>query len=937
MQEHATQGTPHPATAFPPWLTVAKVYPPSQRLDALARRGLELRLNEGLSKLATIVSAPAGYGKSTLIANWLRQLPDNAATCCWLAIDEDDNDDLQLLTYLAFSLSRAGVLQPTYQDSNAFRGELTSRQILSLIQHSIDAWPGRVLLVIDDFEKLRPATISAIIQPLLRYAPRNLHLCIATRDDSELDVSRHEVDGQVQRLDPTALQFTLPEIQEIFSDQLPAAAAEEVYRRTRGWPVAVQMLRSALASERDHERVLQELGRDTGTLSAYLAHQILESLEESDRQFLMSVAPLERVDCQLANHVLEVDDSLQRIHRLQHLHSLIRPISGPGDIFQLHPLLREHLYRRLQIQDPARLRHLHARIAGWHAHESDLVNAVRHCVLADNPGSAIDIIESMGTISLWLREGITRIRTALGLLDTRVIGTSPLLLLLQSIIEVKDGLVFRALQTFREAEQLARDDAAISATEIPDTLLNELRQIDAYLAIYAGRRIRETSYQALLESTPRIDRQDPERRAFHYNLMCVVHTQQGDFRSARHFAREAIRNFREIGSLYGESYLYFHLGDASFAEGESARAEELYRVGLDIARRKFSEDKGLRLIGHVLLFELLDELDRDEISLMVLRQLPRELEAREAWFDIYLAGYCTVSNIEYRRSGLKPALRLLDRAMKYADQQRLARLEDLLQCQRIELLVRAGKHRAARAVLTNSGISLEAYRSGDGKEAAWRERDVAALAISRLLLAEGRSREALAELEHFSAQALEQGRLRSSIRYAMLMAQAALALDDREQAREHTERGLALSRRTGFVRALVDDAGPLDNLIALYLEHSEDLNPGLLNHAVAIRERLLAPATGGSTKPLLSKREQEVLALLTLGAANKVIARDLDLSENTVRFHLKNIFAKLNVRNRVQAVSKASMLGLTAVDPAPEDTGAPAVSCLSGAQSPAPS
>tara|TARA_R110002110_G_scaffold61225_5_gene172078 strand:- start:13131 stop:15899 length:2769 start_codon:yes stop_codon:yes gene_type:complete len=909
MQEHAPEDTPRPTTAFPPWLALAKVYPPSQRVDVLARRGLELRLNEGLSKRATIVSAPAGYGKSTLLANWLRQLPDSTATCCWLALDEDDNDDLQLLTYLAFSLSRAGVLQPTYQDSNAFHGELTPRQILNLIQRSIEACTGRVLLVIDDFEKLLPASIEAIMQPLLRYAPENLHLCIATRDDSALDLSRLEVNGEVQRLDATALQFTLPEIREIFSGQLPAAVAEEIYRRTRGWPVAVQMLRSALATERDHERVLQELGRDAGTLSAYLAHQILEGLEDPDRQFLMSVAPLERVDCPLADHVREAGDSLQRIHRLQHLHSLIRPLSGPGDIFQLHPLLRDHLYRRLQIEDPARLRHLHSRIADWYARESDLVNAVRHCVLAGDPARAIGIIESMGAISLWLREGITRIRTALGLLDTMVIGASPLLLLLQSIIEVKDGLVFRALQTFREAERLVLDDGAAQAAGVPETLLNELRQIDAYLAIYAGRRIRETSYQALLESTARIDRQDPERRAFHYNLMCVVHTQQGDFRSARHFAREAIRSFREMGSLYGESYLYFHLGDASFAEGETAKAEELYRNGLDMARRKFSEDKGLRLIGHVLLLELLDELDRDDMSLTVLRQLPRELEAREAWFDIYLAGYCTASNIEYRRSGLKPALRLLERAMKYADQQRLARLEDLLQCQRVELLVRAGKHRAARALVADSGISLEAYRSGDGNEAAWRERDVAALAISRLLLAEGRSQEALAELAHFSAQAREQGRLRSSIRYALLMAQAAHALGDRDRAREHTGEVLALSLRTGFIRALVDDAGPLEDLIDLYLARSEGLDARLVNHAVRFRERLRGPATGAVTQPLLSKREQEVMALLALGAANKVIARDLDLSENTVRFHLKNIFAKLNVQNRVQAVSKASLLG----------------------------
>ncbi|WP_290741286.1 LuxR C-terminal-related transcriptional regulator [Haliea sp.] len=899
---------------FPPWLVPAKVYPPVPRVDVLIRRGLELKLNEGLSRQATILRAPAGYGKSTLLSSWLQHLPCEAAACCWLALDEDDDDERQLLVYLAFSLYQAGVLRLGEDDGVTLQGEVVPRQILTLIQRSIEALSEPVLLILDDFEQLSGSTVRSVIQRLLRYAPENLHLFVATRDDSALDVSRLEVEGAVLRVDAAALQFTLPEIRELFADQLPAGVIEDIYRRTGGWPVVVQMLRSALSSERDHDRLLQELDSDAATLSAYLAHQILDGLAPADQQFLMSLSPLERVDCVMADFVREATDSLARVHQLKHLHCLIRSISSPGETVELHPLLRDHLYRRLQLQAPELLRRLHGRIAEWHARELDLVNAVRHSVLADEPDRAIDIIESMGAISLWLREGITRIRLALRLLNPEVIGRSPLLLLLQAIIEVKDGMVFKASQTYRSAEHLAVGDQSIRPSSASGALLNDFRQIDAYLAIYSGHQIQETSYRALLDSTAEIDREGPGCRAFHYNLLCVVHTQQGDFRSARLYAREAIRNFREIGSLYGESYLYFHQGDASFAEGKSDSAEKLYRKGLDIARRKFGEDKGIRLIGHVLMLELMDELGRDDFSLSVLRQLPRELEAREAWFDIYLAGYCTASNIEFRRSGLVSALRLLDKAMKYADQQRLARLEDLLVCQRIELLVRAGQLKAARSLVSDSGMKLADYRQGDGKQAAWRERDVAALAMCRLLFAEGRGREALVELEYFSEDARHQGRLRSLLRYTLLMAQAAWAIGEETDAQGYMAEALTLSEHTGFIRPLLDEGAYLDELITLVLT-GQALSEHTVQHALSIQKRFTAAEVRDkSVTVTLSAREQEIMTLLAVGASNKSIARDLDLSENTVRFHLKNVFRKLNVHNRVQAVMQASLLLSTGSD-----------------------
>lgn len=900
--------------AFPPTLSAARVAPPPPPANALPRDGLARRLTDARGARIILLTAAAGYGKSTLLAQWYDMLLAGDTLPCWLTMNGSDNTPGQLLTYLTFSvcaaLARAGITDiPDIPETST--GSADTEALVNRLHYAVARAGSDTLLILDDFHVLDETAVREVMEPLMRLAPPNLTLCFAGRNDGALDVSRLEAAGAVARIAQAALPFTRQDLSECFAQALSAQESAEAHERSRGWPVAVQLLARAFDQERDLGRALRNLGSEDGPLADYIEHQVLASLNEGQRRFLRDVSLLPEFDTGLADTLRDSDDALQHLHALRVLRPLLTPVDELPGTYRLHPLLREHLYRQLAQVDAQRLRALHARAATWCMEHDDLVNATRHSIAAGDPERVVTMIEDLGGISLWLREGITRIRSAMALLDEKSVVNSVRLLLLRCVIQVKDGHVFEAGKTFLAAERARRREH--TAGDSPETVADyEIVVVEAYLALYAGRRVRETSYRQLLDSTDYIDPLDYDRLGFHYTLLCVLHTQQGDFASAKRHARDAIRVFRLMDSLYGENYIYFHAGDIAFAEGDGEQADASYRHGLELAKRHFQEDKGLRLIGHVLLIELLDELGREDYSLSILRSIPRELEAREAWFEIYAAGYCTVSGIELRSNGLQAALRLLDRAGRYSEAQQLGHLGALLLCQRVELLLRAGKVSRARDLWQKQGLETSNFLvpTLQLEDAGWREIDAAALAEGHLLLAEGRWNEVLEKTSPFAVEARKQGHLRSVLRYDLLLCLARAGLQETDAALDALAGVLAQSEESGFLRALLDAGDLLDDLLTQFIrdQHTD----GLIAHAQSILDRRRRERGAAPKNPGLSRREREVVTLVADGQSNKQIARALDVSENTVRFHMKNLFAKLSVQNRTEAARQARERGLVA-------------------------
>ena len=417
---------PEIISLFPIWLMRSKVYPTRQRVDVLQRPSLIKQLDASLDATLSLVCAPAGYGKSTLYADWRNKLLLGSVKACWLSLEQEDNDTFQLLTYIAYSLYEGGVDFSGAGVTEKFHfSDLSARTLLNIIQRVIEAEDEKIVLIFDDFENLNEETIDRVIQPLLTYAPANLHIAVASRDDRRLKVAKLEMEGLALRLPARSLNFTADELRLFFEDYLPTETIGEIQRLTEGWPVAVQMLRSSVKADRDIDRVLASMTSSSSVITTYLSEQIFRGLDSNLQNFLMDISLMDGISCELADYLRKTDDSEALFDACHTLSTLVLPVEQVRNTCRLHPLFREYLHHKLLITRADRASTLHLRAANWFAGKGNLVRAVRHAVQAGNSRRALEIIEQQGGVILWLREGLTRLRTALGLLDENTIAASP--------------------------------------------------------------------------------------------------------------------------------------------------------------------------------------------------------------------------------------------------------------------------------------------------------------------------------------------------------------------------------------------------------------------------------------------------------------------------------------------------------------------------------
>lgn len=890
------------------WLLRSKVSPTRQRVDLLERPSLTLKLSQSLDATLSLIHAPAGYGKSTLLSNWRSVLLDEGHSVCWLSLGKQDNDAMHLLTYIAFSLAEGGVgIDADGTGLDRPVSDLSERDFLSLIIHFIAEHPGRVILILDDFENLGSEVVDTVIRPLLDYAPDNLHVAIATRDDSQLRISNLEARGQAVRFGASQLRFTPIELNDFLSGELASQTIQKLFEVTEGWPVAIQMIRSAVQVDNDIERIMGDLAGDAAHVAAYLSEEVLNNLDAGVQDFLMDISVVDRLDCAFADHLRGREDAHRQFSRARALETLVLPVDSVESTFRLHPLFREHLYERLSITRPDRFHALHLRAADWFADQGDLVEAVRYCVLAGEPEHAVEIVDRLGGVMIWFKEGLTRLRAIMGLLEEEIVLRDWRLAMIQCLLYIKDGQVNQARQLF-DAVTTRTDVAAGELTELGESPhIHEFVIMEIVISIYEGKPISQSFCRQLEAKVASLDQREYAVRSNLLTFLCVGYLQRGEFREARRFGKEAIPAFMASGSLYGTAYIYFHLGDIAFAEGNSAEAARSYQHGLELAKKHFNDDQGMKLVANILISELNYELGDSDGIPAVARSTPRLLERHEAWFDIYAAGYTTSAHREFEDYGIDAALAIVDRAVEYAELNRLFRLTKLLDCLRIELLLRAGMVVEARVVLQRSDIDIDEYRSTSENLIAWRERDVAVAAITRLLIGEGKFDEALSLLTHFSRQARSAGHIRARMKYQLLLAIVHGGLDDLDERDRYLDAALALFARSRYVRPFIDHSEELEPMIGQYLQRHRRHGEAEANVAQAktIMRRFGDSEKQDTDEPILSPRECEVLQELVQGFSNKVIARKIDVSESTVRFHLRNIFVKLNVSSRLQAATVA--------------------------------
>ena len=885
------------ATHDVPWMFIGKLEPPQQHVATAQRTGLLERLDRALRGPVTLVLSPPGFGKTTLLAQWWHRLRQNPVTyAAWLTLDENDSEVTRFVSGLILSAGQAGV--------NLGSLELTASEqipdanvkptVAALIER-VRAYRQRLVIILDDYHRVHSAAVDAVVEGLIRDASETVHVVVCGRDRPRLAVADLAARGLATVLDARDLMLTLPEVAAILGTELSEGELAVLHTKTEGWAVALQLAKLWLDRATNRTERIRGFSGRCGELAHYLLEQVLHDLPPELQSFLLDTSVLERFNADLSDAVRAQSDSRALLQRLEHFDALLVPLDAEREWFRYHHLFADFLRQHLSTQEPGRIAVLHSRASRWLAATDDLLEAVKHAHRAGDSGFAIEIAGAAGGWQLIVSRGTGLVRNLLKNFSAQEIRDSPLLELAQAYVQMKLGDLDGAWETLVHLE---------SHTDLSPLLQRDRMIITALLRTYCDEIGDPEWLTTLNTETDKLPSSDLLGRGTLHALVALGALAVGDFSYAERQSRMAIREMRSAGCVLGLTYCYFHLGQAHFYRGRLREAESLYREALVTAAENHGSDNALKAVGNALLARVLYWRGENmSAARVLLRAALPVLETHNTWRDVYAAAYQTAIAIECAEGQFDAALAMVERAVTSAETRGLRRLHELTHCWRLDVFVDSGLTREAAQLVRDA--NLEELSRHEGEPSDWSLRRSLTISLARWYLHCGQSAPALELLRPVRASYPASDQDVSGAQLDVLLALAYKQRGDAAPAIAHFESALQYVYAEGALRVFLDMGSSVEPLLQLGLQRNREFvlsssQRDLINRLLAaLRTR---PPDGPDD---LTTREFNVLRELCRGHSNKTIGRRLDLSENTVKFHLKSIYRKLGVESRAAAIASA--------------------------------
>jgi LuxR family maltose regulon positive regulatory protein len=852
----------------------------------------------------TLVSASAGFGKTTLIAEWARRLASGpaAGAVCWLSLDEAESDPARFFTYLLAALKGAGSTIGRATQAMLRNPQPTPAEALlaSLINDLAKA-PGQIVLILDDYHLIQALAVHEQLGFLIEHQPPQLLVVLATREDPPLPLARLRARNQVVELRQSDLEFTPVEAAEFLRQtaavELTDADIDLLYRRTEGWVAGLQLAALSLQHPEDVNRMLAAPGEPHRFILDYLLDEVYRRQLPEVQEFLLLTSILDRLTAALCRAITGQEDSAGLLQRLERANLFLVPLDQARDWYRYHRLFGDLLRHRLQVERPELVRSLHARASRWYAANGFPADAVRHALAARDWDWAAELIVHGADAGL-LQQG--HLATLLDWLesfpDEYVRGNADLACELSWPL-ILTGQLDRAARLVNLAEQATADSASDPA------LPGNIAAARAHIARVRGdqKAAIELSERALalLPASTTLD-----RSGLSLNVG-LARWYQGRLVEAEEKLADAQSEATQSGNQYVEVVASTFRARVLIARGRLREAAD--------ACRRLTHGEGVPSVIALVHYGL-GRLQYEWNDLLAAEELARrglELSQQSGGPELEAAGHVLLALVQQARGDYAAANGALEAAGPLLQQPGVSPAGHLHYLMGRIIAALAEGDLPAAAQLIEQIPEPEAAGS-------FPEYLPLLLARARFHLVAGWPARAAEQ-----AQAVRELAAASGWAYVALQASALLAVATQDTRAALAILGEALARAEPehLVRTFIDLGAPMAALLR------EACVQGV---AAEYAGRLLAAATGeahqtvaggrpdrATPKPAavepegpFSGRELDVLRLLGTGQTNQEIAQALFISVNTVKTHLEHIYGKLAVGNRRQAVTRARQLGL---------------------------
>jgi LuxR family transcriptional regulator, maltose regulon positive regulatory protein len=875
-----------------------KFYVPPIRSIQIARPRLSDLINAGLDRALILVSAPAGYGKTTLVSNWLKETKIPSA---WLSLDGGDNDPIRFLQYLVAALKS---IAPGIEDN--LLGMLPGirpaqfEDVINQLANELASVSNPFVLVLDDFHVIHSEAVQKIISYLLEHLPPRMHLALLTRTDPPLPLSRLRVRNQLLDIRVDQLRFTQAEtavfLNEAMGLTLTANDLSALERRTEGWIAGLQLAALSMQSCEDIHGFVSAFTGSHHYVMDYLAEEVLRLQPKQVSTFLLQTSILDRLCGPLCEAVVDASttepvDGQAILEDLEEMNLFTIPLDDERRWYRYHHLFADVLRKRLEHQFPQLLPEFHRRASQWYEQNGFIAESIQQAIVAGDQDRAAGLIEQNGCFLLISGE----VATLLNWTDS-----------IEFQSETRPWLAIQKAWALALIGDLERVEPTLQA---PESLLAPLEptvEVRTMRGTIAAARAQCANSRANTQLAAEYARQAldllPDCSSISQSIRSVATLILGDACRVNGNFEEAIRAYIETIQIGREAHnlnmviiANSNIAEILMGQGHLHRAADTYTQSLQMAVRPDGQRSPLAARIFAGLGRLSYEWNRLDDAEQAIRQC---MELSRTWGDTGQQAYAHAmqARLEQARNNPEKAQEAMREAERLIGERPLSPHWSIqVRADLTRVWIAQGNLERPSQHIQKRGLKI--------KDEIPYQRESEYVLLLRVLLARGEHEAAIILSNRLLQQAEIIGQAGLAIEALILQALALQGKKETEQALAALERALALAQPEGYVRIFLDEGEAMTRLLCQ--AQSRQVGGGyaaVLLSRIGKTPTMTQPSMQLLSEPLTA-REMEVLKLIEAGCSNQDIAGQLFISMPTVKRHISNIYAKLGVESRTQAVA----------------------------------
>ena len=919
-----------------------KLFIPPVRTGAIARPRLTEKLLAGIKHPGgfALLSGPAGFGKTTLLSEFVaqtQQIGELKLGAAWLSLDEGDNDPARFWSYWIKACQ--SILEEVGEDALAVLRApqpLPDDTIPTLPINNLAGRDLSLVLVLDDFHAIQNASIHSSLLFLLDHLPPNLHLILSTRTDPPWPLARYRARNQLIEIRTRDLRFTLEEAAVFLNDTMSLSLSTDVLsaleERTEGWIAGLQLAALSMQGRNDIDAFIQAFTGSHVYIAEYLVDEVLKQQTEEMQAFLLQTAILDRLNGALCEAVTGCQDGQGKLKALQRSNIFISPLDDQEQWFRYHHLFADLLQLRLQSnRSKTATGELHQRAARWYEQSNMIMEAVEHYFAAADYENVVRVVE-VAALPTILQAQVRTVESWLQSIPLDLVEKSPKINMAYAWMSLLRGMHAQAapfinrLRAFFSTPEANTSDPSLQV---------EWLAVQAELLIAQGRP--QESRDLAIRAQEMLPEVDPNIRGMIYTTLAKAYQMTLDYDRAAEVFQMIVQDARRINDMTFEI-----LGTSGEAQMvlKQGRLHRTYEIVTEGIRRL--ETSGKKVPFSATLYGELGQVcfhwgQFDQVREYLRRSM--EISGKSGYSDPEIYFHLTLSKICQMEGDLEGSVREMEQASHLAGIIPPAMVQENVIAQQVWVDLAMDRPADAEQLLAVRG-----FRFGDPFDfpdlvpgaPVTLEAGLLYNSAIRILLYHARKGQDPAVLkrgidlaEHVIRGELQCQHLPAALETLLLLSQMYAVLGETQQSLTATAKALELAEPEGFISSFVEEGQPVADILAelLKADRPEKFQPSYIRQILAafsqsqtLQEDITNPPAPGSpsadvlVEPL-SARELEVLQLIANGYSNRAIAEKLFVTVSAVKKHAGNIYGKLSVNSRTQAVSRARLLGLLAPDP----------------------